>query len=481
MKKKKTKSKNLEIVVFGSAFNPPHFGHYQLLKKAFKIFKFEKIVLMPTFNPPLKKKDLAPVIDRLNMAKLFSKLDKRFVVSEMEIKRKGKSYTLKTIRDLKKEHPKAKIYWLIGEDSLKEIVEGKWYGGLKVLDEATFIVFTRKGSKYKLKKEIAKKIKMVNLNVPISGKEIRKKIKKGEDVKNLVPKIILDYIKKRGLYGFMKTCIDFEKIPSHLKIKEIEAKEIIRNKIKEIKEYFRKSGFKKGIIGLSGGLDSAFSAFLVSKALGAKNLIIVRMPYFKITDKKDLKIVEKLARNLKIPKKNILTVPINKPVDASFKLLRKYKGGDIKIRKGNLMARERMKILFDLSQVFKAIVVGTENRSEKELGYFTLWGDQASGIEPILNLWKTQIYQIAYFIKEIPSEILNKAPSPVLWKNQSAEKELGFNTLEADIVLSSFKDLKMSKREIAKKFGLSLKKINKILNRAKIGEIKAKLPYILKN
>ncbi|MGC9048880.1 MAG: NAD(+) synthase, partial [Patescibacteria group bacterium] len=252
-------------------------------------------------------------------------------------------------------------------------------------------------------------------------------------------------------------------------------------KSREIKRYCQKADFKKGVIGLSGGLDSALAAVLAVKALGAKNLIVVRMPYFGISDKESLINAERLAKNLKIPFKNILTIPINKPVDASWRLLVKFIGGELKIRKGNLMARERMKILFDLSQVFKAIVIGTEDRTEEELGYYTLWGDQASGIEPIRNLWKTQVYQLASFIKEIPDEILLKAPSPGLWKNQSAEEELGINYLEADVVLSAYQDLKMSKKMIVKKWQISPAKVNRILARAKIGEIKKNIPYVLKN
>ena len=145
------------------------------------------------------------------------------------------------------------------------------------------------------------------------------------------------------------------------------------------------------------------------------------------------------------------------------------------------MARERMKTLFDFSSAKRAIVMGTEDKTEEELGYFTLWGDQASGIEPIKNLWKTQLYQLAGYLKEIPEEILNKAPSPNLWKGQKAEEEMGVNYLETDVVLSSLKDLKISKKEISKRFKISKKKIEKILKRKKIGEIKKSIPYILKN
>lgn len=282
-----------------------------------------------------------------------------------------------------------------------------------------------------------------------------------------------------------KTYIKKEKIPSHLRISEKEAKKIIAGKVGEIKEYFKKAGFKKGIIGISGGLDSALAAVLAVKALGPKNLYFVRMPYLGISSEKGLKDVQKLAKNLKIPEKNLLTLPINKPVDSSWKILKRFKKRGQpaatleKIRKGNLMARERMKILFDLSQVFSAIVIGTEDRTEEELGYFTLWGDQASGIEVIKNLWKTEVFQIASYLKEIPKEILKKEPSPGLWKGQTAKKEIGANYFQVDIVLSAIEDLGISQKEIIKKFGVSQRKIDLILKQAEIGEIKKSLPYVL--
>jgi len=280
---------------------------------------------------------------------------------------------------------------------------------------------------------------------------------------------------------FRKIYFNLEKIPPHLKLDKEKIKEILEGKIKEIRDYFRKSGFKKAIVGVSGGLDSAVSAVLAVRALGRKNVYFVRMPYLGITPNESLKVVEKLAKNLNLPKENLITIPINNPVSSSWKLLKKFKGANPKIRKGNLMARERMKILFDLSLALKAIVIGTENKTEAELGYFTLWGDQASGIEPLKNLWKIQVYQLASYLKEIPEEILIKAPSPGLWRGQLSEKELGFDYLEADIVLSAKKDLKMSENEISKNFKISKRKIRKILERAEIGQIKNSLPYELKN
>lgn len=278
---------------------------------------------------------------------------------------------------------------------------------------------------------------------------------------------------------YKKIYFNLEKLPSHLRLTEKEIKRIVKEKVKKIKNYFRKSKFQKAIIGVSGGVDSALSTVLTVKALGPKNVYLIHLPYLKVTPQNSFEHIKKLAKNLKIPKKNLILIPINKIIDANWKILKRFKGGNEKIRKGNLMARERMKILFDLSLAKKTIVVGSEDKSEYKLGYYTLWGDQASGIEPIKDLWKTQVHQIAKSLKEIPDEILAKIPSPDLWKGQQAEKEMGFSYFQADIVLSAKEELKMSENEIERNFKIPKKKIEKILKRLEIGKIKALLPIEL--
>lgn len=491
-------SKIKKIGILGGSFNPPHRGHFLIAKKILKKFNLDKIIFIPTGIQPLKSiEQLAPAQDRYEMTKFLVKKNKRFIISDIEIKeaKKGKkSYTIETITKLKKKYLGAELYLIIGEDSLQEILQGKWKKGFTLFTKVKFIVVSRRGYKpdyNQLKRRgLMKKIQFIKVDISISSTEIRERIKNSQDIKKYVFNEVANYIIKKGLYQ-RKIYVEWNKIPQHLFFVHKKAKKIIKDKIKEIRQYFRKVNFQKGIIGLSGGLDSAVAAVLAAKALSSKNLIVVRMPYQGISDKKSLDDARQLAKSLKIPQKNILTIPINQPVDVSWQLLKKFssQGGGAfggsksndKVRKGNLMARERMKILFDLSQAFKAIVIGTEDRTEEELGYYTLWGDQASGIEPIKNLWKTQVYQLASFFKEIPDEILTKAPSPDLWKGQSAEKEMGINYLDVDIVLSAYQDLKMTKKVIAKKFNISLKKINKILARAKIGQIKKTIPYILKH
>lgn len=278
---------------------------------------------------------------------------------------------------------------------------------------------------------------------------------------------------------FREFYFENEKIPQHLRLSPSKIKEIVEKKVVRIRNYFKKFSFKKGILGISGGLDSALVAVLAKRALGSENLYLVFLPFFQDNRNGALKKVRKLAENLKLKNKNLLVLSIKKAVNTSWQIVKRFTGGNAKIRKGNIIARERMKILFDLSQAFSALVLGTENKTEYLLGYYTLWGDSASGIEPIKDLWKTEVFQIASRLKEIPKEILCSPPSPQLWKGQTLENELGFSFLEADIVLSAILDLKMKPKEIQKKFNIKKEKIEKILKRFEIGKIKASLPAIL--
>lgn len=205
--------------ILGGAFNPPHFGHLKIAKKAVKELGLKKLLLMVAGRPPLKSEDIAPIKDRLAMAKIFASFDPRFKVSTIEIKRAKegrKSYTIDTLKELKRKYPNKEIYWIIGEDSLREILQGKWEGGTSVLNEAKFVVFNRPG--YRIKSKIKNpprrqagqksktqiKIKEIKLKlkIPISSTEIRKKIKGGEDVSKMAPPKILDYIKKKKLYSY---------------------------------------------------------------------------------------------------------------------------------------------------------------------------------------------------------------------------------------------------------------------------------------
>ena len=139
------------------------------------------------------------------------------------------------------------------------------------------------------------------------------------------------------------------------------------------------------------------------------------------------------------------------------------------------MARVRMIILFDLAKQIGGLVCGTENKSEKLLGYFTRFGDAASDLEPISHLYKTQVYQLAKYLK-IPGQIINQSPTAGLWDGQTDEGEFGFTYREADQVLHLYFDQKKSLNEIKK---LGFKNTDKIIKRLLNYQFKLKTPYHL--
>ena len=201
-----------KIGVLGGAFNPPHFGHLKIARVALKKLKLDKVIFIPAGIQPLKERrsEMASAKERLEMTKILIGKNPKFEISDYEIKKKGKSFTIETIKHLKRKYKKAQIYWIVGEDSLREIVEGKWKGKLKVLDLAKFVVFSRPSHKFVLKnlpkkyeknKKIAlKKVIFVDAKIPISATEIRERIKKGQKVEKFLPKKVLEYIKEKRLY-----------------------------------------------------------------------------------------------------------------------------------------------------------------------------------------------------------------------------------------------------------------------------------------
>lgn len=200
-----------KIGVLGGAFNPPHKGHLILAKKAKEILNLNKIIFIPYGKAPLKKKNLAPAKARFEMTKLLIEGKKDFEIEDYEIKKKGPAFTIETIKYLKKKYKNSQIFWIIGEDSLREIIEGKWKGGLKVLNLAKFVVFSRKNHPFSLKnlpsqfeknlKKAKRKVIFLETKIPISSSQIREKIKNKENVSRFLPKKVLEYILNRGLYA----------------------------------------------------------------------------------------------------------------------------------------------------------------------------------------------------------------------------------------------------------------------------------------
>jgi NAD+ synthase len=240
-----------------------------------------------------------------------------------------------------------------------------------------------------------------------------------------------------------------------------------------LKETFHKTGFSQAVIGVSGGLDSAVSLTFAVKALGENNVFPILMPYGVLNTQGVLDAME-IINQLHIPLTRVVRIDIKPAVDA---IIGKDVLGMDNIRKGNIMARIRMIYLFDQAKKRNALVVGTENKSEHLLGYFTRYGDEASDVEPFAHLYKTQLFELAKHL-HVPQGIIDKPPSAGLWPEQTDEKDLGFSYKDADRILSLLYDEKKTVDEIVG-LGFDRAVVEKIQARVNQNSFKHSTPYVL--
>jgi NAD+ synthase len=240
--------------------------------------------------------------------------------------------------------------------------------------------------------------------------------------------------------------------------------------VSRIVEFIRRTymaqGKMRAVVAVSGGIDSALSLTLATKALGAYQVTPVFLPYGDQSTE-DGEVVAEFNR---IPEEQWMEHDIQPLVDMTINQLN-VDGSD-NVRKGNVMARMRMIMVYDIAKKVDGMVCGTENKSEKYLGYFTRFGDEASDIEPIQHLYKTQVRQLARFLG-IPDQLISKAPSAGLWLDQTDEQELGFTYEEADEVLMQLVD---QKRDIST---IASPRAREVLSKVKQMQFKHEVPYIL--
>lgn len=247
--------------------------------------------------------------------------------------------------------------------------------------------------------------------------------------------------------------------------------EAVSTKITDfIRKTAYKAGFSKVVIGLSGGLDSATSCSLAVRALGAENVFVGLFPYGEL-NKEGLENAKLLIKHLIIPTSNVYVTDIKPFVDPMLSIDPKINT----LRQGNIIARMRMIMLYDLSKKLNSLVLGTENRTEYLLGYFTRFGDEASDIEPIGGLYKTQVRQLAKYL-QIPENIINQVPTAGLWTGQTDEGDFGFTYEEADKILNLYFDRKYPVEKIGKE-GLSQNTIKLVLERVEKNAYKHNLPF----
>jgi NAD+ synthase (glutamine-hydrolysing) len=194
-----------------------------------------------------------------------------------------------------------------------------------------------------------------------------------------------------------------------------------------LREEFERRDFQKVVVGLSGGVDSAVTAHLAARALGPDNVVAVRMPY-RTSNPESLSHAQLVIDQLGLESR---TIDISPAVDGYLSNEPDADPG----RRGNVMARERMIVLFDLSARYRALPVGTGNKTERLLGYFTWHADDSPPINPLGDLFKTQVWQLAKFLG-VPEVIINKPASADLIEGQTDERDFGISYAEADEILN---------------------------------------------
>jgi len=249
------------------------------------------------------------------------------------------------------------------------------------------------------------------------------------------------------------------------------------SRYKQIVEYLElflenevlKTGLDKVVVGLSGGLDSAVVAVLAQRVF-KDNLLCIKMPSH-YSSQSSLDDADELCRDFNLKNETISISDMLKVYESSNPDLDN-------LRRGNLSARLRMITLFDISARENALVLGTSNKSELMLGYGTIYGDLASAVNPIGDLYKSEVFELARYLG-VTKSIIQKPPSADLWSGQSDEADLGYTYAQLDEALKLYVDQRKTKEQILS-LGIDEKMLNMIIKRIYRNQFKRKMPVIAK-
>jgi len=228
------------------------------------------------------------------------------------------------------------------------------------------------------------------------------------------------------------------------------------------------AGFQRAVIGLSGGIDSATACFLTTEALGVENVLALRMPY-RTSSPDTLADAQTVIDILDISSDTVDITPMVEPLSKRFSDMDA-------VRRGNVMARMRMIVLYDQSAAWNGLVIGTGNRTEALLGYTTVYGDSACAFNPVGDMYKTQLRQLAAALG-VPRQIIEKPPSADLWPGQTDEGDLGFTYAAVDQVLYLLFDEAASPDQVVAA-GFERSFVERVLGLVWRNEFKRRLPPV---
>jgi NAD+ synthase len=264
-----------------------------------------------------------------------------------------------------------------------------------------------------------------------------------------------------------------DELPAELRIDTDLARKIL---VTMIREEVTKVGFHKALFGLSGGIDSAMTAYLAVEALGKENILAVMMPY-RSSSPASLSDARSVVEALGI---SHAVVDITPQVDAYFgrEDIPVSDEKTDKLRRGNKMARERMTILYDFSMAENGLVLGTSNKTELLLGYGTLFGDMASAVNPLGDLYKSQVWQLAHAMR-VPEPIIEKPPTADLWSGQTDQDEIGYSYTEIDRIFYYLVDCRMKAEKVVE-LGFESEFVSFVARQLRQSQYKRRLPVLAK-